>query len=51
MKSLINLSQSSGLFGLSNSLILVVRGESLLTEIPLSLNNVLGSFGLLIRVR
>ena len=49
MKSLIILSQSSGLFGLSKSLILVLRGENLLTEI--TLNNVRGSFGLLIRVR
>ena len=51
MKSLINLSQSSGLYGLSNSLIPVVRGENVVTEVSLSLNNVLGSFGSLIRVR
>ena len=51
MESLINLSQSSGLFCLSKSLILVVRGENFVNGVPFSLNNDLGSFGLLIRVR
>ena len=45
MQFLINLSQLSGLFGLSKSLILVVRGENFVTEVPLSLNNVLGYLG------